>query len=156
MTERWRTELDKLRPGELPDDLWGRIGEGPQLEPLGLAPRSRVAAAVAAFAVFAVAAVLEQDRELVPSEASGGVRLPERVLQTLADLAEHPVAGGVTERVVDRLEVVQVHEQIGAHHEDRLPGVGRLPRHLAVIDHFGPERGAVEDPGEQAEGDVET
>ena len=58
MTERWRTELDKLRPGELPADLWGRIGEGPQLEPLGLTPRSRVAAAVAAFAVFAVAAVL--------------------------------------------------------------------------------------------------
>ena len=58
MTERWRTELEKLRPGELPTDLWGRIGEGPQLEPLGLAPRSRVAAAVAAFAVFAGAAVL--------------------------------------------------------------------------------------------------
>ena len=38
MTERWRTELDKLRSGELPADLWGRIGEGPQLEPLGPSP----------------------------------------------------------------------------------------------------------------------
>ena len=32
-------------------------------------------------------------------------------LQPLADLAEHQVAGGVAERVVDRLEVVEVHEQ---------------------------------------------
>jgi hypothetical protein len=75
--------------------------------------------------VDAVAAVLEQDRELVPSEASGGVRLPERVLQALADLAQHPVTGGMTERVVDRLEVVQVHEQDG----DR-EVVARLP-----LDH---------------------
>ena len=48
-----------------------------------------------------------------------------RVLQALADLAEHPVTGGVTERVVDRLEVVQVHEQDG----DR-EVVARLP-----LDH---------------------
>ena len=58
-----------------------------------------------------VPAVLEQDRELVAAEPSGGVGLPERVLQPLADLAEHPVARRVAERVVDRLEVVQVHEQ---------------------------------------------
>ena len=75
--------------------------------------------------VDAVAAVLEQDRELVSTEASGGVGLPERVLQALADLVEHPVTGGVTERVVDRLEVVQVHEQDG----DR-EVVARLP-----LDH---------------------
>ena len=53
-------------------------------------------------------------------------------------------------------EVAEVHEQIGAHHEHRLPGVGRLPRHLAMIDHLGSERGTVEDPREQAEGDIET
>jgi hypothetical protein len=58
MTERWRSELTKLRGGELPPDLWGRIGDGPRLEALGPTPRSRVAAAVTALAVFAAAAVL--------------------------------------------------------------------------------------------------
>ncbi len=58
MTERWQAELSKLRHAQLPADLWDRIGEGPQLAPLGPPRRSRVAAGVAAFAVFAVAAVL--------------------------------------------------------------------------------------------------
>jgi hypothetical protein len=58
MTERWQAELTKLRRAQLPADLWDRVAEGPRLAPLGPPPRSRVAAAVAAFAMFAVAAVL--------------------------------------------------------------------------------------------------
>jgi hypothetical protein len=58
MTERWQAELTKLRRAQLPADLWDRVEEGPRLAPLGPPPRSRVAAGVAAFAVFAVAAVL--------------------------------------------------------------------------------------------------
>jgi hypothetical protein len=59
MSERWQRELMKLRRAELPDDLWERmILEGPRLEPLAPPRRSRVAAAVVAFAVFAVAGFL--------------------------------------------------------------------------------------------------
>lgn len=58
MSERWQRELTKLRRAEIPTELWERIGEGPQLEPLPPRERSRVAAAAAAFAVFAVAGVL--------------------------------------------------------------------------------------------------
>jgi hypothetical protein len=58
MTERWQAELSKLERAQLPTDLWDRVGEGPRLEPLGPSRRSRVAAGVAAFAVFAVAVVL--------------------------------------------------------------------------------------------------
>jgi hypothetical protein len=58
MTERWQVELTKLGGAELPSDLWARVEEGPQLVPLGPPRRSRVAAAIAAFAVFGVAAVL--------------------------------------------------------------------------------------------------
>ena len=58
MTERWRHELTKLKGAQLPADLWDRIEDGPQLAPLGTTRRSRVAAAVTALAVFAIAAAL--------------------------------------------------------------------------------------------------
>lgn len=58
MAERWQTELAKLQRAELPTDLWGRIVEGPQLEAVPPRRPSRVAAAVTAFAVFALAGVL--------------------------------------------------------------------------------------------------
>ena len=61
--------------------------------------------------VDAVAVALEQDRELVAAETRRRVGLAQRRLDAVADLAEQAVAGGVAERVVDRLEVVQVHEQ---------------------------------------------
>ena len=59
----------------------------------------------------ALPAVLQQDRELVPTQPGGGVGSSERFLQPVADLQQEPVAGGVAEGVVDRLEVVDVHEQ---------------------------------------------
>jgi hypothetical protein len=59
MSERWQRELTKLHRAELPADLWDRIVlEGPRLEPLPPPQRSRVAAAVVAFAVFAFAGIL--------------------------------------------------------------------------------------------------
>ena len=58
MDDRYRRELTKLHGGELPDDLWDRVLEGPRLAPLAPRGRSRVAAAVVAFAVFGLAAIL--------------------------------------------------------------------------------------------------
>ena len=72
-------------------------------------------------------AVLEQHGELVAPEPGGGVRRPQARAQPLPDLEEQLVSGRVPKRVVDRLEVVEVHEQ----HRDRrvvaelsLEGVG--------------------------------
>ena len=56
MDDRYRRELTKLHGGELPDDLWDRVREGPRLAPLAPRGRSRVTAAVVAFAVFGLAA----------------------------------------------------------------------------------------------------
>ena len=60
-----------------------------------------------------VGGVLEQDSELVAAEAGAGVGGPQARLQPFADLAEQEIAGRMTERVVDRLEVVEIHEQHG-------------------------------------------
>lgn len=57
MTERWQRELTKLRGGELPEGLWGRAAQGPRMDPLPEPGRSRLAAAVVAVMVFALAAV---------------------------------------------------------------------------------------------------
>ena len=62
------------------------------------------------------AAVLQKDRELVPAQSRGGVGGAQHVLQAIADLEQEAVARGVPQRVVDRLEIVDVHEQ----HGDRL------------------------------------
>jgi len=56
MDDRYRRELTKLHDAELPADLWDRVLEGPRMAPLGPPRRSRVTAAVVAFAVFALAA----------------------------------------------------------------------------------------------------
>jgi hypothetical protein len=56
MTERWQRELTKLRDAELPEGLWERVSEGPRLDPLAPARRSRLAAAAVAVVVFALAA----------------------------------------------------------------------------------------------------
>ena len=54
--------------------------------------------------------LLEQDRELVTAEARRGVADADAALQPLGHLEQHPVAGRVTEAVVDRLEIVEVEE----------------------------------------------
>ena len=56
MDDRYRRELTKLRGAELPDGLWDRVQDGPRLAPLAPDGRSRVTAAVVAFAVFGLAA----------------------------------------------------------------------------------------------------
>ena len=58
MDDRYRRELTKLHHGEPPADLWDRALDGPRLAPLGPSPRSRVTAAIVAFAIFGLAAGL--------------------------------------------------------------------------------------------------
>jgi len=52
-----------------------------------------------------------QDRELVAAQARDGVARAQRVAQPLAGDLQQPVTGGVAERVVDPLEVVEVEER---------------------------------------------
>ena len=52
----------------------------------------------------------QQDRELVAAEPGHGVRRAQRARQPLADQLEQAVAVVVAERVVDLLEVVEVHD----------------------------------------------
>ena len=52
-----------------------------------------------------------EDRELVATEARDEVAVPHRVRDALRDGLQQRVAGGVAERVVDDLEVVEVDEQ---------------------------------------------
>ena len=61
-------------------------------------------------------AVRDEDAELVAAEPDSQVGRPQALGQALADGAQQLVAGGVAERVVDGLEVVQVHEQDGRPH----------------------------------------
>ena len=57
--------------------------------------------------------VLQQHGELVAAEARDRVLGPHARLHALSDGDQQPVAGVVTEAVVDRLELVQVEEQDG-------------------------------------------
>ena len=59
---------------------------------------------------------LQQDRKLVAAEARDGIGRPGRLDQALRRRLQQAVAGGVTERIVDVLEVVEVQE----HHGDEL------------------------------------
>ena len=52
-----------------------------------------------------------EDRELVAAQARDGVARAQRVAQPLAGDLQQPVTGGVAERVVDPLEVVEVEER---------------------------------------------
>ena len=60
--------------------------------------------------------VLEQDRELVAAEPGGGVGRADACRDALSHLEQDPVADGVTEAVVDGLEVVEIDEQHGHAH----------------------------------------
>lgn len=72
MDDRYRRELTKLHHGEPPADLWDRALEGPRLAPLGPSPRSRVTAAIVAFAVFGLAAGLLWRAFAEPGEQPAG------------------------------------------------------------------------------------
>jgi hypothetical protein len=60
-----------------------------------------------------VGEVGQEHGELVAAEPRRRVRLPQAGSQAPRDPAQQPVAHGVPERVVDRLEAVEVHEQDG-------------------------------------------
>lgn len=69
MTERWRSELTRLRRVGLPGDLWDRVGDGPRLEPVPEPAGKRWIAGVLAVAVFAAAAVVAV-RAFLPADSS--------------------------------------------------------------------------------------
>ena len=86
--------------------------------------------------VAQVRLVDDQDRELVATEPRGQVALADRAPDPLCDGNQKLVAGGVAERVVDHLEVVEVEEQ-----DDRdagLHAVAQVERHL--LGEQGPVR----------------
>jgi hypothetical protein len=57
------------------------------------------------------AEILEHDHELVTAETGDGIAVPNAAGQALGDLLQQQITHGVTERVVERLEVVEVDEQ---------------------------------------------
>ena len=83
----------------------------------------------------------QQDGEFVPAHPGHRVLAAHRVHQSLAHLSDQVVAGGMPQGVVDRLEVVEVHEE----HADRLTdpaGPDQLLLHPVL------EEAAVGQPGE--------
>ncbi len=61
--------------------------------------------------VFDAVDPIEQDRELVPALARRDIAGTDRARDSLGDFDQQPVAGAMTQRVVDDLEVVEVEEQ---------------------------------------------
>ena len=61
--------------------------------------------------IFGLAHILEQDHELVASEAGDGVGLTNAVPEPVSDLPQQCVPGVVPQRVVDILEAIEVDEQ---------------------------------------------
>ena len=65
----------------------------------------------------------EKHGELIAPDSGGKVAGPQRRLDSVADGRQELVAGGVAERVVDDLEVVEIEEQDD---RDEPGGIGRL------------------------------
>jgi hypothetical protein len=63
--------------------------------------------------VHLVGEVREQHRELVAAQATGGVGFAQAGGDAARQAAQQPVAYGVAQAVVDRLESVEIHEQHG-------------------------------------------
>jgi hypothetical protein len=72
--------------------------------------------------VVALVQVGHQDIELVPADAGHGVRFPHAPLEPLGHRLQQQVPGGVPQRVVDLLEVIQVEKE----HRQVLPVAPRL------------------------------
>src|SRR4249919_2077536 len=93
MDDRYRRELTKLHGGELPDDLWGRVQEGPRMPPLGPSDGSRARAAVVAIAVFGLAAffvcrAFAQGPHVSQPAGSNAVSVPPGGITTAVFLAD--------------------------------------------------------------------
>ncbi len=84
---------------------------------------------------------LAQDRELVAAEAGDRVLRAQRGAQPGRDLAQHLVAGGVTEAVVDALEAIEVDEVDG--------GDGRAVAARERLAQAVAEQRAVREAGER-------
>ena len=80
------------------------LDRSPQLGRQALGGRNGVVDAVDA---------IEQHRELVAALSRRDVAGPDRADESVGDFDQQPVAGAVTQRVVDDLEVVEVEEQEG-------------------------------------------
>ena len=84
----------------------------------------------------------EQDRELVAAEPGEHVGLAQAAAQQLRDAHDQLVAGRVAERVVDRLEVVEVE------HDRRALGPVAVDEGDVAFE-LAFERAPVEQPGER-------
>ena len=87
--------------------------------------------------------LFDQDRELVASHPRDGVAGRERLAEANPDAAQQRVTGGVTQRVVDALEVVQVEKEDG----DLRPSL-LAAQDERVLDAVREQR-AVREPGER-------
>ena len=85
---------------------------------------------------------LDEERELVSAEPGRGVGAAQAGADPRRDLDEQRIAGGVAERVVDALEVVDVEED----HRDARASLGAPPQ--PVLDLLAEER-AVGEIGER-------
>ena len=77
--------------------------------------------------VFGGIQVAEQHDELVAAHAADRIGLPQCALDALCRGHQQLVARRVTKRVVDQLEMIEIHEQDGKHRH--IPSIGR--QHLA-------------------------
>jgi hypothetical protein len=97
----------------------------------------------------------ENDRELVAAEPGDGASAVDGRAQPVADLDEQGVAGAVTERIVDRLEAVEIEDEEGQlllcgagggnpGVEGGIEGgtVGEPGQRIAIGQHFQPVVGA--------------
>ena len=91
--------------------------------------------------VVAVRDILEQDGEFVAAEACGDVGAADVGVEATCDLDEHIVPGRMSQRIVDRLEVVEVEEDDGRR-------ATRAPRTRHRLAHLLGEHGAVGEPGD--------
>src|SRR5512144_2946007 len=87
-----------------------------------------------------VIAPLKQYCELVAPQARTRVRSPKRGTHDLRHFAQHLVAGRVSQRVIDRLKIIEIQEQNG----DRLTVA--FPTIEGVL-YAVMEQGAVRQPG---------
>ena len=104
-------------------------------------PAQRVEDAPGSLCAFGARCVLADDRELVPAEPCDRVAVSDGRVQSLGYLDEHAIAGLVTERVVDDLEVVEIAEQ---DRDDLTRAAGLRERVLEPV----PEQQPVRETGE--------
>ena len=87
--------------------------------------------------------IAQHDREFLAAEPPEQVRRADRLARTLGENLKHAVANGMTEPVIDRLEVVEVHQQ----HRRRVGGRRVAAREFGVVE----ERSAVGDAGQRVD-----